>query len=53
MFSVKSYRKEKGEVIRHEVKALPVIWQHLPQYSHKNTLHVRQLNTLLHAEAHS
>jgi len=42
MFSVFSHAH--GQQVRHHVKALKIIWNHFPQFSAKNTIHVDDLS---------
>jgi ubiquitin-like domain-containing CTD phosphatase 1 len=44
MFKVKTYQKQKKEVVEHYVKPLQIIWSLLgPQWNEKNTVHVDDL----------
>jgi hypothetical protein len=41
MFPITAKGKDKdGKPITHEVKALEIIWQKLPQFNAKNSIHV-------------
>ncbi|GAA95573.1 uncharacterized protein L969DRAFT_101676 [Mixia osmundae IAM 14324] len=42
MFSVHSNRK--GKIVRHEVKALQIIWDRFPEYTANNTVHIDDLS---------
>lgn len=42
MFHVKS-KKAGGSVFEHQVKALGIIWEKIPHYTEKNTIHIDDL----------
>jgi len=42
MFSI--YSQRKGKSIKHEVKALEIIWNKFPQYNKTNTIHIDDLS---------
>lgn len=44
MFDISYHDKKKNERVRHQVKALEIIWQNFPRYNRKNTVHVDDMS---------